>query len=79
MGHSNILNLDGGDPLSARLDDILDSVRDAHEAQGVNAGHISRAEPALPVHCWGWGLQAGHICTFSKFSIFLLNKVHVQH
>ena len=61
MRHSHILNLNGRNPLPSRLDDILDSVCDAHEAQGVNAGHVPCAEPALPIYCWGRGLQAAHI------------------
>lgn len=57
MGHSHVLNLNGRYPLPSRLDHILDSVRDAHEAQGVNASHISSAEPAILIHCFLWSLR----------------------
>ena len=49
--HGGILNVDGGDPFPTRLDHILAAVGDAHEAQGVNGGHIPGLEPALCIHC----------------------------
>ncbi len=49
--HCSILNVNGGNPLATRLDDIFAAVCDAHEAQWINAGHVSCLEPVVWVHC----------------------------
>ena len=60
MGHSYVLKLNGRYPFSARLDDIFQSVCDAHEAQGIDAGHIPSAEPALLIHSLVRSLNASN-------------------
>ena len=49
--HCSIFNVDGGNPLATRLDDIFAAVCDAHEAQWINAGNVSCLEPVVCVHC----------------------------
>ena len=51
MRHGSILDVDGGDPLATRLDDVFAAICDAHETQWVNAGNISCLEPVVCVHC----------------------------
>lgn len=51
MRHRSILDVNGGDPLATRLDDIFAAVCDAHEAQRINAGNVSCLEPVVCVHC----------------------------
>ena len=50
MGHGSVFGVNGGDPFSTRLNDIFAAVCDAHEAQGVNAGHIACPEPVVFIH-----------------------------
>lgn len=46
MRHGDVFNVDGADPLAARLDHVLAAVSDLHEAIGINRGHVTRGEPA---------------------------------
>uniref|UniRef100_A0A0N4ZXM1 LigA n=1 Tax=Parastrongyloides trichosuri TaxID=131310 RepID=A0A0N4ZXM1_PARTI len=49
MADGDVLDVDGADPLAARLDDVLGAVGDLHEAVGVNAGDVARVEETLVV------------------------------
>src|SRR5262249_9592961 len=40
--HERVLEGDGADPLAARLDDVLRSIADAHEALGVEGDDVAR-------------------------------------
>ncbi len=46
MGHGDVLDVDGADPLAAGLDHVLAAVGDLHEAVRVDGGHVTRGEPA---------------------------------
>src|SRR5262249_37996604 len=46
VGHELVLELDGGNPFPARLDDVLRPVGDLDEATGVDRAHVAGAEPA---------------------------------
>src|SRR2546422_6142750 len=43
----SVLELDRGDPLAARLDDVLGAVGDLDEAVRVDRAHVAGAEPAV--------------------------------
>ncbi|MNS59981.1 hypothetical protein D3C72_929560 [compost metagenome] len=45
MGRYRVLDLDRGDPLAARLDDVLDAVGDQQIPAAVNGCHIAGIEP----------------------------------
>ena len=84
MRHGSIFNVNGGDPFSARLDDVFAAVCDAHEAQGVNAGHIACPEPIVLVHstCFmmlqkRWSLSPVRL-TISQYSVVLWQNL-CQH
>src|SRR2546423_436990 len=47
MGHDRVLQLDRGDPLAARLDDVLGSVDDHDVAVRCDPGHVAGAEPTV--------------------------------
>src|SRR5580693_7318915 len=49
MRHGEILDLDRGNPLAARLDDVLEPVGELHVTVGVNRPDVARAEPAALV------------------------------
>src|SRR5262245_33008991 len=47
MAHERILEIDGADPLAARLDHVFAAVHQAYAAIGVDRGHVAGAEPAV--------------------------------
>ena len=47
MRHQRIFQIDRADPLSARLDQVLGAIGNAHKAHGVYAGHIARSQPSV--------------------------------
>ena len=47
MRHQRVLELDRGDPLAARLDQVLGAVGDPHEAPRVDRGDVAGAQPAV--------------------------------
>src|SRR3954452_19085914 len=47
MRHEMTLELDRGDPLTARLDDVLRTVGDLHVPVGGHAGDVARAQPSV--------------------------------
>ena len=47
MGHQLVLEVDGGDPLAARLDQILGAVTDPQVAVLVDRDHVSGHEPTV--------------------------------
>lgn len=49
MAHGDVLDLDGRDPLAARLDHVLGAVGDLHEAVLVDRGDVAGVEEALVV------------------------------
>jgi hypothetical protein len=49
MPHGHVLEVDGADPLTAGLDEVLLPVGDLHAAARVDRGHVAGGEPALGV------------------------------
>ena len=49
MTHRQVFELDRADPLSSRLDQVLDSIRDVHVPIGVDRRDVPRREPPLTV------------------------------
>ena len=49
VADSDVLELDGADPLAAGFDDVLGAVGDLHRAAGVDGGDVAGGEPAVRV------------------------------
>ena len=47
MRHDDAIQLDGGYPLAARLDQVLAAVCDLEVPEAVDGGHITRREPLV--------------------------------
>ncbi len=47
MRHREVLDLDGGNPLAARLDDVLEAIRELDVAVRIDGADIARSEPPL--------------------------------
>ena len=49
VADGEIFDVDGRDPLAARLDDVLGAVGDLHEAVGIDGGDVAGVEEAVLV------------------------------
>ncbi|MNP85445.1 hypothetical protein D3C76_1851920 [compost metagenome] len=47
VGHGDVFQVNGGDPLTTRLDDIFAAVGDQQITVFVDGGHITGVEPAF--------------------------------
>src|SRR3984957_3710927 len=50
MRHGEVFDLDRGNPLAARLDDVLQPVGELYVTIGINRPDVARAEPAVLVY-----------------------------
>src|SRR5438270_13493846 len=53
MGHQVVLEVDRGDPLAARLDEVLGAVGDLDAAMGVDPHDIAGPKPAVVGEIFG--------------------------